>query len=456
MAVDASAARGMIAGISARLDAQPITARQMSVLALVMLMLMIDGLDIQLLGLVTPVILEDWNVDRAHFGPALGASLFGLAIGAGAGGRLGDMFGRKRVLVISAFLFGLATVVAAFAENVTQMTTIRFISGLGFGAAAPSSIALVTEWMPRRAQAKSIAFMSIGTPFGGLLGSLALQLFLPMVGWRGCFILCGILTLLVAMAVLVLLPESAAYLAGKGETEKVGRLLKRHAGIEIAPEALARPSTEAERHSDRGETLFSRRYLRLNIGGWTFFFAAQFVVYAFPNWSSTFLTMSGFTITQALQASAFFHLLAITAAVLTGFLVHRYGSLRITLVGAVLTAATVIILAAHLHGASEAPNPATYWLVMLAISGMGMFASMVMAVGYALLTLGYAEQVRATGIGVGLMIGRLGGVLIGATGGLLLTLAGNATWPFFAVVVAMTAVAILGALIVDRHIAPSR
>lgn len=456
MAVDASAARGMIAGIGARFDERPISGRQISILLLVMLMLMIDGLDIQLLGLVTPVILEEWQVDRAHFGPALGASLFGLAIGAGAGGRLGDMFGRKRVLVVSAFLFGLATVTAAFAASIPQMMVIRFISGLGFGAAAPSSIALVTEWMPRRAQAKAIAFMSIGTPFGGLLGSLALQLFLPMVGWRGCFILCGLLTLAVATTVLIALPESAAYLAGKGQASKVVTLLRRYAGVEIAEEELTAAQAATDGKAAAGEGLFSRRYLRLNMGGWLFFFAAQFVVYAFPNWSSTFLTMSGFTMQQALQASSFFHLLAIIAAIVTGFLVYRFGSLRITLIGAALTAITVTLLAMRLVGASGVPSRETYWMAMLAISGMGMFASMVISVGYALLTLGYEEQVRATGIGVGLMIGRMGGVLIGVTGGLLLMLAGNATWPFFTAVVGMTVIVIIGALIVDRHIAPAR
>lgn len=455
MLADAGAGAGAIAGIAKRLDERPVGARQISILLLVMLMLMIDGLDFQLLGLVTPVILDDWQVDRAHFGPALGASLFGLAIGAGAGGRLGDLFGRKRVLVTSAFVFGIATVVAAFAGSIPQMMVVRFISGLGFGAAAPSSIALVTEWMPRRAQAKAIAFMSVGTPFGGLIGSLALQLFLPMLGWRGCFMLCGALTLVVAVTVLIWLPESAAYLAGKGKTKRVVALLRRYADIDVTEAALTASSGDTAQGASPRESLFDRKYLRLNLGGWTFFFAAQFVVYAFPNWSSTFLTMSGFTMKQALQASSLFHLLAIVAAIVTGFLVHRYGSLRITLIGAALTGLTVVLLAARLFGASGPPSAETYWMTMLAISGMGMFASMVIAVGYALLTLGYAEPVRSTGIGVGLMIGRMGGVLIGLTGGLLLTLAGDATWPFFAVVLAVILLVMVASLVVDRHIPPA-
>lgn len=449
----------MIAGITSRLDERPIGARQIWVLALVQLILMIDGLDIQLLGLVTPVILEDWDVERAAFGPALGASLFGLALGAGAGGRLGDMFGRKRVLTVAAFLFGAATVAAAFAQDVTQMTVIRFISGLGFGAATPSSIALVAEWLPRRAQAKAIAFLSVGTPFGGMIGSLALQVFLPMLGWRGCFVACGLLTLVVAVIVLVGLPESAAYLAGKGETKRARDLLRAQAGVEMSEAELAaaaRPPADAAQTGARGDSMFARRYLRLSIGGWMLFFSAQFIAYSFLSWAPTFLTMSGFPMEQALQAAFAFNLLAVTAAIVTGFLIHALGSRLVALCAGVLTAASIVALALRLHGAEGPPDALTYWIVMGAVAGVGIFASTVIAAGYSIITLGYSEQVRSTGIGVALMIGRSGGVIIGLIGGMLLSLAGDATLPFFGVLLLVCTTILAGALVIDRHIAPTR
>ncbi len=451
------AADSMITGIMSRLDDKAIGSRQVWVLILVQLILMIDGLDIQLLGLVTPVILGEWGVARANFGPALGASLFGLAIGVGAGGRLGDMFGRKRVLCVAAFLFGIATVGAAFANTVTQMTIIRFISGLGFGAATPSSIALVTEWLPRRAQAKAIAFLSVGTPLGGLVGSLALQVLLPDLGWRGCFVLCGVLTLIVAVTVLIGLPESAAYLAGKGETKRAVDLLRRHAGVEISEADLAAPA--AVGHGEGPplrDSMFAAQYRRLNIGGWMLFFSAQFIAYAFLNWAPTFLTLAKFPLEQALQASFAFNLLAVTAAIITGFLVHRFGSRPVAQIAAVMTCVSVIVLTVTLYGAVEAPSAATYWAAMLSIGGVGIFASTVIAIGYSLLTLGYSEQVRSTGIGVGLMIGRAGGVVIGLVGGVLLSLAGDQSWPFFIVLMVLTVVIFIGTLIINRHIAPIR
>jgi len=446
------ATQTMTGTIAAQLDERRIGARQIWIVVLVQLILMIDGLDIQLLGLVTPVILSEWQVERAAFGPALAASLFGLALGAGMGGRLGDMFGRKRVLTISAFLFGTATIVAAFADTVTHMAIIRFISGLGFGAAAPSSIALVTEWLPRRAQAKMVAFLSIGTPFGGMVGSLALQVLLPTLGWRGCFILCGLLTLAVAVLALIALPESAAYLIGRGERDRAAKLLRRVAGItgfsSPAPAAAipAGPATPRE-------SMFARRYRRLTLGGWLLFFSAQFIAYSFVSWAPTFLTMAKFPMDQALQASFSFNLFAMMASILTGLLIHRHGSLRVALGASLLTAVSLALLAVTLFGAVAPPDAAVYWTVMVGVAGVGIFASTAIAVGYALLALGYSEQIRSTGIGVGLMIGRSGGVLTALAGGVLLSLAGDQSWPFFAVMLVLSVMILVGTLTIDRHIA---
>src|SRR6188768_1094170 len=84
---------------------RPIASRQWIVLLLVLGTLVIDGVDTQLLSLVAPLIMGEWGVDRASFGPAMSAALLGMALGAGAGGWLGDRVGRKTVLVAATLLF---------------------------------------------------------------------------------------------------------------------------------------------------------------------------------------------------------------------------------------------------------------------------------------------------------------------------------------------------------------
>lgn len=441
--------------IATRLDERPINGAQIRILVLMQLLLMIEGLDLQLLGLLTPVILKEWAVERAAFGPAMAAALIGLSLGAGMGGRLGDMFGRKRVLMVSALLFAFGTIAAAFTNSVIEMTAVRLLSGLGFGAATPVSIALVAEWLPRRAQPAAISFMAVGTPFGGMVGSVALIALIPLLGWRGCFIACGLLTMALVLMVFIGLPESPAHLAAKGRTDEALRLARRYidSGLveaDIAPTEQTQAQDDARR---KREHVFERRFLRLNIGGWLLFFSAQFIAYSLISWTTTFLIMADFPMAEALQGTFAFNVCAVTATTIAGGLVFLFGSKRVIVVSSLLTLVSLLVLNMALASAGGAHSPALYWAIIVAIGGIGFFDSASIATGYALLTLGYPERIRSTGIGVGLMIGRSGGVLTGLIGGWLLSLAGNRSYPLTWTLIALSLVTLVAGIIVDRHIA---
>jgi len=190
------------------LDSRRTTFWQFGILAIVMTALVVDGLDIQLLALVSPLILEEWGIDKSSFGPALSAALIGMAFGASIGGGLGDRFGRKLILITSMFAFGIATALASLTENVTQMAILRLISGFGFGAAAPNGIALASEWLPTRHRSLASAALSVGTPLGGMLGATTVLTLVPSYGWQGSFVACGAITLILAVIMVVSLPES--------------------------------------------------------------------------------------------------------------------------------------------------------------------------------------------------------------------------------------------------------
>ena len=437
-----------------RLDERPINRMQIRVLVLMQLLLMIEGLDLQLLGLLTPVILQDWNVERAAFGPAMAAALVGLSLGAGIGGPLGDRFGRKRVLMVSAVIFGFGTIAAALTNDITQMTIVRLISGFGFGAATPVSISLVAEWLPRRVQPAAIALMSVGTPLGGMVGSALLIFVIPILGWRGCFIACGLLTMALTLLVYVGLPDSPAYLAAKGRIAEALKLLRRHIDPTLT-EADIMPDDRLKGDETPGaarETVFSKRFLRLNTGGWMLFFSAQFIAYSIISWATTFLTMAHFPMEQALQGAFAFNICAVASTLLAGPLIFLYGSKRVVMTASTLTLVSLIVLLTTLSSIGSEPAPGSYWIIVLAIAGVGIFDSMCIATGYAVMTLGYPERIRSTGIGVALMIGRSGGVLTGLIGGWLLSVAGDQSYVLMGTLIALTFATFTGGLIVNRHI----
>ena len=95
----------------------PIRAFQWAILAVCLLVLVSDGIDMQLLGIVAPLVIKDFGVDRGAFGIAMSAALVGFGLGAWGGGRLGDAIGRRYTLALAAVVFALATVAASRASH---------------------------------------------------------------------------------------------------------------------------------------------------------------------------------------------------------------------------------------------------------------------------------------------------------------------------------------------------
>jgi AAHS family 4-hydroxybenzoate transporter-like MFS transporter len=133
---------------SAAIAKRPLQPFQWLVIAAALIVLVIEGIDLQSLPLVTPLILEEWGIDRALFGPALAAALFGMAFGSSLGGWLGDRWGRLRALYLASVIFGASTIAAAWTNDVWSISIVRALGGLGFGAAYPNALALVNDWFP--------------------------------------------------------------------------------------------------------------------------------------------------------------------------------------------------------------------------------------------------------------------------------------------------------------------
>jgi AAHS family 4-hydroxybenzoate transporter-like MFS transporter len=420
----------------------PARTRQWAVLAMVLAALVIDGIDTQLLALVAPLIMDDWGVDKASFGPAMSAALFGMAIGAGAGGWLGDRLGRKAVLVGATLLFGCGTLAVGFAGSLPVLIALRLASGLGFGALAPNGAALVSEWLPTRVRPRAMALLSITIPLGGLIGGSAVLTLLPALGWRGCFMLCGAGTLVMAVAMVKLLPESPSYLAARGRTADADRLLKRVAGPEAAlpPADTGGPAVAA--------SVFTRGNLRLNVGAWLAFFCLQLIAYGFLSWAPVFLTMSGWPLSDAIRGTLVFNLSAVCASLIAGFLLGRLPFRTVALGGAIGGAISLALLYLLVT------NPATGRLAVYAgIAAVSVLVGFGITAVYTLLSFAYPAACRASGIGIGLMTGRAGGIVSALTGGALLAIWSDSLTPFFAVLLAAAGIAAAGILILGRRYA---
>ena len=119
------------------INRQALSAYQWRIVALCFLIVFLDGLDTAAMGFIAPALSVEWGIPRASLGPVMSAALGGMVFGALGSGPLADRFGRKGVLVVATFIFGGFSLLSAFSSNLEQLVILRFLTGLGLGAAMP-------------------------------------------------------------------------------------------------------------------------------------------------------------------------------------------------------------------------------------------------------------------------------------------------------------------------------
>jgi AAHS family 4-hydroxybenzoate transporter-like MFS transporter len=154
------------------IDDGPLSRFQIGVIICCALVSALDGIDTQSIGVAAPSIADGLGIKIADFGPIFSAALLGATIGAATFGPLADRLGRKTLLIIAAILFGVFTILTAFANSVPTLYAFRLLAGLGLGGATPCFIALTSEYAPARLRAALVTVMWSAFPLGAMLGGL--------------------------------------------------------------------------------------------------------------------------------------------------------------------------------------------------------------------------------------------------------------------------------------------
>ncbi len=216
--------------IRRQLDEAPMGRLQITAIALCVLLNALDGFDVLAISFASPGIAKEWGVDRAALGFVLSMELIGMAVGSVLLGNVADRIGRRPTiigcLVVMAGGMGAATI----AWDVTSLSLIRLITGLGIGGMLACTNAMVAELANARARSLAVAIMAAGYPVGAILGGSVASYLLIAGDWRDIFLFGGIVTALFLPLSLWLLPESIGFLVQKrpqGALSKINRLLGR-------------------------------------------------------------------------------------------------------------------------------------------------------------------------------------------------------------------------------------
>jgi AAHS family 4-hydroxybenzoate transporter-like MFS transporter len=422
------------------------TGYQKLLIAGTALTIILDGMDNQLLPNAVPAMMKEWSLPRSAFANALASGPFGMMIGGVLGGILGDKVGRRTSLLLSAIAFGIITLFITFVHDPTMLMVLRFLAGVGLGGAMPNAAALASEYVPRKERPFAVTLTIVCIPLGGTLAGLIAGQLLPIYGWRALFVVGGLIPLVLAAMLFKLLPESPRFLAVHQERWPELRRILRRIGHDVSDDTVfidAAASQGPARKASTGE-LF-RPYLRWStIGLFGAFFFCLMANYIGFLVIPVMLTGNGWAQSQAAYANSVFNFGGVAGAILGALVIQRLGS-RITMLG---MSALAVVSAAVMMGMSLNPAAILVPLVMFTITG-GLLNA-VQTTMYALAAHVYPVEIRGTGVGTAVAVGRIGNVLASYVGLFALN-RGGAPGYFSTWVITMT-LTLISLAIVQRHI----
>lgn len=422
--------------VQAFIDDQRFSPFQWTVLVLCFLVVAADGFDTAAVGFIAPSLVQQWGIARSSLGPVMSAALVGLGIGALAAGPCADRVGRKTVLVLSVFLFGVWSLVAARASSIESLTLLRFFTGLGLGAAMPNAVTLMSEYAPARIRAVAVNAMFCGFSCGLAIGGLASAWLIPHFGWPSVLVAGGVGPIVLTVLLLLMLPESAQFLAVRGRSadQRIARILQR-----IAPQSRfegcrfvavdARAGRESTARSAgsagaRGQwalgVVLSSRYRFGTLMLWLAYFMGLLIYYLLTNWLPMLFKDTGFSGEKAALMTSLFPLGGVLGNLCVGWIMDRFAGHRVVALTYVLVGALVLLVG---RGVGH-----QVWLGTL-IFLTGTVATGAVTSMSALAASFYPTRARATGVAWMLGIGRVGGVAGALVGAALMGLG----WQFGAV-----------------------
>jgi putative MFS transporter len=376
------------------LDDAKISPLHVKVIALIAAGYFFDVIDLIVLGSLIP----DMIATKFATGPEAAiigsATVFGMFIGGVGQGEFSDRWGRKTVYQFNLLLFGVFTILGAFAPTVTWLAAARFVAGLGLGGEQPLAFAYAGEYSPKRIRGRILAFVHfIGGACVWPIAALFTLAFRDQIGWRGVWIVIGIGALIVWVLRFVL-PESPRYLATHGRGKEALAVLAKM-GIAGPKEALTTDAA-SDTKTDPFALVFSM-FPRRVIAGMICFSAFFGVAIGLGTWLPNIMTAKGFTITKSLTYTFGMTLAVPCASLFMMYALDKFGR-KITSVCAFVGAGIMAIVFANAASDTQLLVAGFVMIFFIQVAGnsMQIFASEV-----------FPTNARASGFGWAAGVGRL-------------------------------------------------
>lgn len=355
------------------------TRRAVAIVALCFAINMADGIDVTILSFIAPRIQSDWGIGADVMGTLFSAGLLGMAIGGMFIAPLADKFGRRRIILTALVLMSAGMLASGLVATVTQLFVLRVLVGAGIGTVLAAMAALAAESAPDRHRNLAVGLVQAGYPFAAVFTGLIVAKLLPIHGWHVLLVGAGAITVGLFPLAWVLLTDAVP---GAADAPKGG----------VA-------------------SLFSPALRARTIALWGAVFFGLMVLYFIVSWIPKLSIEAGLSETNGIYAGALYNLGAFTGTIAMSLLAVRVPLGK--LVPAMLTGAAAAMLWFGSVPMSVGATMATAFLIGVLLQG-GYNGVWPLAAG------SYPANVRATGIGWAIGIGRSGAIVGPWVGGQLM------------------------------------
>ena len=399
-------------GALSLIENQPFSAYQRLILALCGSVIFLDGLDTQSISVATKSMSVALKIPLSDFGIVFSALQLGGLIGTVLFGYLADRLGRRPLVVISAFLIAALTLGTAMVDNYTQLLLVRFFGGIGLGGIFPCVLTLGSEYVSRKHRGLAVGLLYANYSLGAAVGAMVNGYVLTTFGWRAVFGVGGVLSIAVALAMLVWLPESLDYLTLRGRTDKLrtifGKLYPRD-HLDPGAFATARPATSVQTQDVPVSAIFADGRGIVTLVLLAVLLLSFATIKVMTVWLTPLLQSAGIPVVQTSSILSGLDIGSMLGLGIAGYVIGKFGPTR-SLLPALLVLAVAIVLMSYQLTSFSVLLPSGF--VIGFAGGIGQCAPL------ALFAQVYPTRVRSTALGLGGTAGQVGKIgspmLVGA------------------------------------------
>ena len=383
---------------------------QILVVAICVLINMLDGMDVMIIAYVAPTMAQDWGVGFQALGVIFSAGLAGMMIGCVVVAPFADTFGRRPIILLALVIMTVGMCGTGLVSNIPAFVLFRTLAGIGIGTLLASIVALVSEYAPPDRRSFAIGLFQAGYPIGAVFTGIVCIWSIPAFGWQATLIGAGLVSAVILPVAFIWLPESVTFLEHRQPRDALTRsnALRHRLGWlqlgELPPRTSGRMTPGLEK-------LFAHGLWKPTLTLWFATFLGFAVLYFVTSWIPRLATEAGLSVEKALWAGSIFNLGGFVGAVSIGWLATRSDIGRLIRLYMISAGILLVVFSASM--------PLMLVLAVAMLIGLtlqGGFSGF-----YSLAAQMYPGDVRSSGIGWAIGIGRGGAVIGPLAGGYLLS-----------------------------------